>query len=62
MCRLCDSRIYLHTTDQSQRIKQLQCIMMSFKKFCPLVFGLFPPHLHSDPTNILSDVLEDITI
>ena len=28
--RLCDSRIYLHTTDQSQRIKQLQCIIIMF--------------------------------
>ena len=28
VCRLCDSRIYLHTTDQSQRIKQLQCIII----------------------------------
>ena len=29
ICRLCDSRIYLHTTDQSQRIKQLQCIIIN---------------------------------
>ena len=26
ICRLRDSRIYLHAIDQSQRIKQLQCI------------------------------------
>ena len=28
ICRLCDSLIYLHTTDQSQCIKQLQCIII----------------------------------